>query len=718
MIQAQSADGVIHEFPDGTNSAIIDRVMKQYAESKSPPLTPPVTHPNIPFVETGERWWEHQKQNIGEATTKMRGAVERPSWTSPLRAGLGAYEYATSPIDSALQTLVGDPVARITGSRVAGDIASTAAELVPAGPGILRAGIKGAQAIGRLSSVPVRALGKEAKNTAEALRAESVNKAATIASDEEAAAAKYQKQLNAVEQAQKAATAGSEDGLAFVGAVRSPAFAAIQQRVLANLRSRVNAAEQDYLHAGFSVQDATQLVAQKEAKILDSEDAVHSLEKQLLARPRATADEFGTQLRQVTKTIDDKYRNMRATQSGYKEAIENAQGYLRVDTKPIQDLIDTQLGGIRNPTLERTLTHVKDLLKTGDKDGLSIRSADSLRGYLDSVIRSKQVGDLKIDKETAYFINQVKKQLVKTATDSWQPYREALGRWRTLSRPLDVVERNGALKKTLDIDPLSTDHNLTEAQVVGDVVKAARNGNPVFSRLIEESPSLRDSARLYFTQDLFGKDVVPSPAALRTWLQTNERPLRQLGLYDEFKDMKTARETALHAVESAKDERVMTGGQLRDAEAAERMAKQRVTEARSLREKENARIEARELAEQKAKETTAIGKEKRLGQAQTKLAKSAEQSAKIADDYRKFETQISMARPREMTTITRQFVEKLRRDNIIDDKIYGEALGKIQEAENKYSDTDELRKWIRRFGYGLGIAVGVPVAGRHLLGLY
>lgn len=32
MIQAQSADGVIHQFPDDTNPAVVDRVMKQYAE--------------------------------------------------------------------------------------------------------------------------------------------------------------------------------------------------------------------------------------------------------------------------------------------------------------------------------------------------------------------------------------------------------------------------------------------------------------------------------------------------------------------------------------------------------------------------------------------------------------------------------------------------------------------------------------------------------------
>ena len=33
-IRAQSADGQLHEFPDGTDGAVIDRVMKEYAQSK------------------------------------------------------------------------------------------------------------------------------------------------------------------------------------------------------------------------------------------------------------------------------------------------------------------------------------------------------------------------------------------------------------------------------------------------------------------------------------------------------------------------------------------------------------------------------------------------------------------------------------------------------------------------------------------------------------
>jgi hypothetical protein len=36
-VTAQAADGSIHEFADGTSPAVIDRVMKRYAQTKANP---------------------------------------------------------------------------------------------------------------------------------------------------------------------------------------------------------------------------------------------------------------------------------------------------------------------------------------------------------------------------------------------------------------------------------------------------------------------------------------------------------------------------------------------------------------------------------------------------------------------------------------------------------------------------------------------------------
>lgn len=44
-ITAQSADGKIHEFPDGTDGAVVDRVMKQYASGSAPQPAPQAAAP-------------------------------------------------------------------------------------------------------------------------------------------------------------------------------------------------------------------------------------------------------------------------------------------------------------------------------------------------------------------------------------------------------------------------------------------------------------------------------------------------------------------------------------------------------------------------------------------------------------------------------------------------------------------------------------------------
>jgi hypothetical protein len=46
-IQAQSFDGAIHEFPDGTDPAVIDQAVKQYTQSKQ--QQPRAANPSVTF---------------------------------------------------------------------------------------------------------------------------------------------------------------------------------------------------------------------------------------------------------------------------------------------------------------------------------------------------------------------------------------------------------------------------------------------------------------------------------------------------------------------------------------------------------------------------------------------------------------------------------------------------------------------------------------------
>ena len=600
--------------------------------------------------------------------------------------------------------------------KAAGEAAGAIADM---GRGVAKPLVEG---VGRTVNTVA---GRTAKEGAEALRGSEAARAAEVAEQHQADAAVYKQKLDAIEKAQSdlSKQPATAEARAHSQALRHAPFAEEQSRVLESIRSRVRGRESEYQEAGASVEQAKKLAAQDEGKIVDAENAVGSLEKELLAQPTISAEKFGEKVRKIAETIHDKYTKIRSEQSGYKEAIEGAGNYQRVSTKEMIDQIDEQMKGIRNPELERVLGTARELLQTDGRQALTLKSADSLRGYLDKIIRSKMIGEMKVDRETLHFVGQLRKTLVKTATDSWQPYREALGRWRTLSRPLDVVERKGALKRTLDTDPVSTDYALTEAQVVGEVLNKARSGNPVFTRLISESPELRDSARLYFTKDLFGKEAVPSDASLRTWLKTNETPLRQLGLYDEFRDIRVAKQTAARSVEEAKGESKMSAAQVKESAQKERDIADKLGQERKLRDKEKSRIgdsaksvtppEDLMAASQKRAAEAGRRLESQKGDASSQLARKESGS----DRYRQFETQINVARPQEVAGQTRAFVKKLRDDKLIDDKKYGELLREVQSVEDKYKDTTELRAKLKRIGWTAAGLLGAGVGARQVSGM-
>ncbi|KGM35705.1 hypothetical protein [Inquilinus limosus] len=78
MIQAQSADGVTHEFPDGTDPSVIDRVMKQYAQQQAgpAPASPDVDPMTGKAPAQDQGWLSRQltgiQQFIGGPTDALR----------------------------------------------------------------------------------------------------------------------------------------------------------------------------------------------------------------------------------------------------------------------------------------------------------------------------------------------------------------------------------------------------------------------------------------------------------------------------------------------------------------------------------------------------------------------------------------------------------------------------------------------------------------------
>lgn len=112
MIRARSADGKIHQFPDGTSQAVVDRTMREYAQS--------ATKPSMAkdFVRPIKGAWDklqsEAREDFGRNERILRGD-EQPSATF---AGPGSrmigniFSLAMSPVQGAVEATATRPAAR------------------------------------------------------------------------------------------------------------------------------------------------------------------------------------------------------------------------------------------------------------------------------------------------------------------------------------------------------------------------------------------------------------------------------------------------------------------------------------------------------------------------------------------------------------------------------------------------------------------------------
>lgn len=359
-------------------------------------------------------------------------------------------------------------------------------------------------------------------------------------------------------------------------------MAAERQAVLEDVaRARV-AAQYEAKIAGDTAEQAAARVAQAEQNVLKAESAVNALEQQMLSAPSISKESFGKQLQTTTKKLYDDLVKNRRDVAKFKSIIENAGNAPTVSTETMYSDLTKQINQTRNPTTRNILSTIRSELIKDNEKKFSLKDADSLKGYIDSIINSKQFGDTKLDKEILKQVRQIKTGLFNAIRGPHPEYLQAMSAFRTASRPLDIVERNGALAKVIEQDPLSLEYVMQEAEVVGKIISKAKAGNKVFERLIEKNPDIKDSAKLYFTKDLFGKEVAPTEAVLRTWLKNNESVLRRIGIYDDFKNLRVARTTAKQAVDDAKGVVSEAKGAYKLAEKAATEAEKRATAASSL----------------------------------------------------------------------------------------------------------------------------------------
>ena len=495
-----------------------------------------------------------------------------------------------------------------------------------------------------------------------------------------------------------------------------------RQKVLEDVAAARVRAQETSRALGESAQQASQRVALAEQEVIKAKQAVDNLEQRLVAMPNMPKEDFGRILQTTTQKLFDDNQAVRKGVANFKKIIQDAGDAPIVETQAMFDSLEDQIKKTGNPTIRNILESIQKEISspvaekvtgkvTLSAQPISLAKADSLKGYIDNIINSKQFGETKLSKEILNQVRKTKSGLFDAmrASPQGQQYIDALGSFRTASRPLDIVERNGALAKVLERDPFSTEYNMKEAEVVGYIIQKAKAGNKVFERLIETNPQVQDASRLYFVKDLFGKEVAPTESVMRNWLKSNESVLRRTGLYDEFKNMTVAQRTAKQAVEDAK-------GVVKVAEAEEKVAKKTAAEAKAqatkasgLQERAEKRLEetlkAKEPMEDILKRSAARAKPaetkvaQELGAAEREVQKqiTAQRSIQtLQDDLRRMP-------PKDMLTRVKSLATELSEKGVITPQEADMLKRQIDLNQDKFKSRDEAIKTLKWIGGGLGL---------------
>lgn len=591
------------------------------------------------------------------------------------------------------------------------------------GGGLAKPVVEGVKKLGsKIGDVAGTMLGTPAKEALQGVKTDVAQRAAGAAEAEQGQAAKAGKALGQIE-TQQPAVAEQRAVAATKPPLPGQQAGTEAKSVVTKTQEQVAQLAKQYEAAGKTTEEAQAAAAQHQGLVDDAKAAVDDLEKKLVSQPgtEAGADyksQLGGQIYEKTEALRDKYRAIRSKESGYDQALAEAGDALHVDTTPVSEAI----AAVRKKTNSLTLDPILDGLEkklgteTGDvvEQRLSVPQADSLRKSIDSVLATKMMGDKAIDSEAAVALKQVRDALVQATDESTPALKAARAKWAELSSPLDIVSRKGPLRKIVNVDPLSEDAAMANAQIVGHVIQRAEEGHGVFSRLVSESPELREPARLYFVQDLFGRGEVPSVNQLQTWLRNHSQSLRQLGLYDEFRSIPAAKQAAERAVSEAQGTLKQTEAQAKTAARAEQQIRDQLAKASKLRDAAQKRLAGSAKDQPTAEDLTAASG-KRAEQRAAELGKEKAGAEDTARDYRGMVAKLEGKVDKQVLPTVRSTVDKLYKDKRIEERVYRELMADVDKAESEGLKTAALRKKARDILYAGTVASWAGYGGYRAL---
>ena len=613
--------------------------------------------------------------------------------------------------------------------------------------------------------------GKQAREAAEAIRGEAKTLAEEKRLAQKETIASEQERITNLETAEREVMQSSQEQLRRIGTAQEQianreaiaaeraarraglppeAMGDVRAAALARTRDRVQSELTKAKEVGLSEAEAASHLADTEGRVARADQAVQAIEQKIMSGERMAPEQFGAMLQNAARTLLETGLAAREKLSGFGPAIRSAGEALIVPTKSMSTRIEQIIKSTRDPAIVKPLEEIKGLLSNGEGKkkvlSLSIEQADSLRKMLDRVTRTKQIqyanGTAGDAAAAIHHVSELKDLLVSAAGNAHKPYKTALEKFRNLSRPLDIVQRKGALRKVVDVDSLSQDLLRGSAEIAGAVIRRAKEGHPVFTRLLEIDKNIQNGARAYFNRELFGRDTFPTTDRLRRFLQENEGVLRQLGLSEEFATIANARAAGERALDAVRAELTQAKAGLKQATAAERAQQKAVTEAERVRNlavkrqaeaekiavspkntaEKTPEIRAKEAETRLAKEAAGVEKEAaktvgeirgRMGEAQLTAEKAAAREREISQSLER----LSMASPKDAASEARKMVESFSKE--LSPEKYGELLRQIKMVEDAYGKTEQARQTLLRVvaaGVGVGLLGGTAAsAGRYII---
>ena len=464
---------------------------------------------------------------------------------------------------------------------------------------------------------------------------------------------------------------------------------------------------------------------------------------------RTSFDQFATDVRAA---VDDTKKTLEAdarAKSGLAKLDEKYGDRKEFSGRNVINELERLKATSANPTVRANLDRQIGILQT-EMDGagrVTFSVIDDTQKVLNDAYNSGIVASSGAAKSAGGAGAQVIKEardFVRKEIGTVEPTFEKLrNEYADLMKPLDPYKEGGIFDK-IALKELHG-YSLNDKEVVKQLIDRANAGEPGLADLVAKRPEMVEAARAYFNGKLFGTELekAVSNQELTSFLTNNEKVLKELGLYADFKDLKVARDIAKEQMDVIARAQKETQRVYNEARAAERVVSSTETEAKKKAaladiaesrvvqvakgvetptildpaktqvpggvkyrspediQKEVAAKTRDDIARLEKQQTEAQGNVQEL----TKLAQTAEREMKRAtkavSDLTRFKSRIETTRPKELINKIDGYLNEMSTE-IIDDQAYRALREEINAAKAEYERLQDAEKFSFRVRAVLG----------------